>query len=58
MTLVYSKHESLTGEDSRHTWTISIESFMGERNKIKSVSSKERLEIGVFCMLDFGVFVC
>jgi hypothetical protein len=35
MTLVCSKHESLTGEDTRNTWGISIESLMGERNKIE-----------------------
>ncbi len=53
MTLVCSKHESLTGEDSRSTWTrfkflIAIESFMGERNKIESITlichSSERSE--------------
>ncbi len=32
---VCSKHESLTGEDTRTTWGISIESLMGERNKIE-----------------------
>jgi len=35
------KQERLAGEDSRHTWTITIESFMGERNKIKSADKKK-----------------
>ncbi len=39
---VYLKHESLTGEDTRTTWTISIELFMGERNKIERAILAER----------------
>ncbi len=36
------KHEPLVSEDRGHTWVISIESLMGERNKIKSATAERR----------------
>jgi hypothetical protein len=45
--LLISKQGRLAGEDSRHTWTITIESFMGERNKIKRANSIYERENGL-----------
>ena len=46
------KRERLVPEDRGHTWVISIESLIGERNKIKSVKKEsDRKAVFLLCVI-------
>ena len=48
------EHVPLAPEDRGPIWVISIESLIGERNKIKSIKAKNHTRKGVvFCISNF-----